>query len=357
MCPSSLGSSVASSLGSSLPSTDWKESVGPDEEARFERYAEALRALQRKRARGGAAARALHAKGQLGLEAEFTVLADLPEPARVGLFAKPATYRAYVRYSNGSGKRQADRKGDVRGVAIKLIGVGGIKIIPGMENAPTQDFLLIRSPTTPFHNADEFVSVVLAAASPFGLLRLAYQLGLGRLSTILRDVKQSLARPAISLATTRYFSAAPIQLGPYAVHYALKPHAESPPEALPGATPDYLGEELADRLRRGPVTYDFQIQFYRDATRTPIEDASVEWKEADAPFIDVGRLTLRAQDPTSPRGRRVAEFVERLSFDPWHAQTELRPLGSMMRARNHAYRLSVLERKAAPEPDGTETFD
>jgi hypothetical protein len=29
----------------------------------------------------------------------------------------------------------------------------------------------------------------------------------------------------------------------------------------------------------------------------------------------------------------------------------------MMRARNHAYRLSTEERHAAPEPDGHERFD
>jgi hypothetical protein len=40
-----------------------------------------------------------------------------------------------------------------------------------------------------------------------------------------------------------------------------------------------------------------------------------------------------------------------MSFDPWHAVEELRPLGAMMRARAIAYRESVIERQAAPEPD------
>src|SRR5437660_12881257 len=97
-----------------LPSTDWRESADAGEPARFERYAEQLRQLQRQNARGGPAMRALHAKGQLGVEASFTVLPDLPEHARAALFASPATYRALVRYSNGSGKRQHDRRGDVR---------------------------------------------------------------------------------------------------------------------------------------------------------------------------------------------------------------------------------------------------
>src|SRR6185436_3015319 len=112
-------------------------------------------------------------------------------------------------------------------------------------------------------------------------------------------------RPMASLATTRYWSAVPIQWGRHAIHYSLHPRAEASRDAAAAASSaDYLAEELADRLRRGAVTYDFQIQFYRDPRKTPIEDASVEWKEEDAPFVTVGRLTLPQQDPTAARGQR-----------------------------------------------------
>src|SRR5262249_2720912 len=84
---------------------------------------------------------------------------------------------------------------------------------------------------------------------------------------------------------------------------------------------------------------------------------SREWKEEDAPWITVGRLTLPQQDTGSPRGRRIAETVERLSFDPWHALVEHRPLGDMLRARNVAYRLSTQERSTAPEPAGAVLCD
>src|SRR6185437_4160921 len=277
--------------------------------------------------------------------------------ARAGVFSASATYRAYVRFSNGAGRHQPDRKPDVRGVAIKLVGVSGEKIIPGLQDAKTQDFLLIQSPATPFRNADEFVAFVLAASRPLsGFPRLFAQIGVGKALGLLRKLASGLGEPVASVATTHYYSALPIQLGPYAIHYALAPHAAPDPAPRRGDAPGYLGEELAARLRRGPVSYDFRVQFYADATRTPIEDASIEWQEKDAPFLTVARLALPQQDPSSPRGRRVADFVERLSFDPWHATADLRPLGNMMRARNHAYRLSVQERSAAAEPDGTEDF-
>ena len=163
--------------------------------------------------------------------------------------------------------------------------------------------------------------------------------------------------PFLSFATTPYFSAAPIRYGAYAVHYALMPHAKPEPQGAKGGSPHYLHDDLSARLASGPLVFDMRVQFYVDETKTPIEDASVEWNEEDAPFLTVGRLTLPKQALDGARGRKVADFIEGLSFDPWHALEEHRPLGNVMRARNHAYRLSTKERGAAREPDGTERFD
>ena len=342
-----------------MPSADWKESIPAGEAAKHETYAERLRALQRATAKVTARpSRALHAKGNCGVEGELTVLSDLPDHARAGLFAKPATYRAFVRYSNGSGARQPDTKGDVRGVGVKVVGVEGKKIIAGMEYETTQDFLLIRSPAIPFRDADEFVAVVTAAArNPLLILpRVIGRLGFARAFELLPKLAKSLNEPMSSLATTRYFSAAPIRYGRYAVHYALRPHAKPEPQGAKETSSEYLHEDLAARLAKGPVTYDMCVQFFVDEAKTPIEDASIEWREEDAPFVTVARLTLPEQELDGVRGRRVAEFIEGLSFDPWHALEDHRPLGNVMRARNHAYRLSTHERGAAREPDGSERF-
>lgn len=337
------------------PSTDWKESVAPDEEARFTRHAESLRDIQRARAAGASARRALHAKANCGLEGELTILGDLPRHARAGLFARPATYRAYVRYSNGDGRCQADAIGDVRGLAVKVLGVEGKKVIPGMEQEKTQDLLFIRTPAIPFRNADEFVAVVSAAQQSHLLLlpRVLARLGFGRTFELMPQLSRGLKAPTLSLASAPYYSAVPVRCGDYAVRYALTPH-DSPQLAALGS-PDALHEELAGRLAKDPVVYDLRLQFFVDETATPIEDASVEWKEADAPYVTVGRLTLPVQDVDGAHGKKVAERVEMLAFDPWHALETHRPLGNVMRARNHAYRLSTDERGAAREPDGSES--
>ncbi|MFI5300753.1 MAG: catalase, partial [Polyangiales bacterium] len=206
------------------PSTDWKETIAADEDTRFARHAEALRDIQRKVAHGGPPSRALHAKANAGLEAELEVLADLPDHAKAGLFANPAKYQAFVRFSNGAAKRQGDKRGDVRGIAVKVVGVDGKKLIPGMESERTQDFLAIRSPATPFSTVDDFIALVVAAQNPLLLLpRLGSAIGWGRALSLLPKMARALSQPMTTLASTRYFSALPIRCGAYAVHYAFTP--------------------------------------------------------------------------------------------------------------------------------------
>lgn len=334
------------------PATTWKEQIAPDEAERFERHAKTLRDLQRKNAAGRPASRALHAKGQCPVAATFTVLDGLPAHARAGLFAQPGTYRAYVRYSNGSGKHQGDPAPDVRGIAIKVLGVPGKKIIPGLEDAKTQDFLAIRSSSTPFRDADQFVGFVRAAANPLLLLPRAIGLfGLSGTFKLLKQLTAGLSQPMVSLATTQYYSALPIAWGDYAVRFTLRPRATAESGAVPGREPNYLRDELARRLAQDVVEYDFAVQFFESEDKTPIEDASCDWSESDAPYVTVGRLTIAKQDLDSSEARALAERIEGMSFDPWHALPAHRPLGNMMRARNYAYRESTQERGAAAEPE------
>jgi hypothetical protein len=336
-----------------MPATDWKEVIPDDEAARFDGYAALIARNQKAAAADGAMSRGLHAKANVGVEAELEVLADVPADARVGMFAVPRRYKALARFSNGAPRRQSDRKPDVRGLAVKVFGVDGKKVIPGMEDATTQDFLAIRTSVLPIRTAHEFMSII-RAARPEALLplRLAFALGPGRAVSIIRAALKGMKAPQSPLAATSFYSALPIRYGTFAAQYAFV--ATDPPAPTKLATPTQLGDELAATLRERAVTYDMKIRFYADPIATPIEDASVEW---NTPWLTVARLTLLKQDPASARGKRVGELVEKLSFDPWHAREDLRPLGNIMRARNVAYRASTTARTAAPEPRDAPTFD
>src|SRR5690606_12044405 len=117
-------------------------------------------------------------------------------------FAKPATFRTLVRFSNGDGARRSDRKPDVRGVALKLLGVDGRKVIPGLEDATTQDFLLVRAPSMPFAGPDDFVWLVEAAQSPATLpFKAVARFGLGGFR-LLKTLAAGLGESMTSFATT-----------------------------------------------------------------------------------------------------------------------------------------------------------
>jgi hypothetical protein len=342
-----------------MASTDWKERIAPGEAEELARLAEVMRGIQQRRAaKTGQVDRALHAKANAGLAAELRVTGDVPEPLRVGIFAKPGTYRGWVRYSNGAGNRQHDKLGDIRGLALKLVGIEGKKLIPGLEDAKTQDFLFVRASTAPTRTAAEFVSLVHAIEKPaLAVFRLIAGVGLVRAFQIIGGARAGITMPVLPLAATTYYSVLPIMWGKQAVKLMLTPR-DSAPGALPIRTSaTALGDELAERLSNGVVMYDLQAQLFDDERTTPIEDPSVDWgKEGPAPQ-KIGELVIPTQDPTSASGKKLAAFVEALSFDPWHAPVEFRPLGQLMRMRNQAYRVSTEERKAAREPDGSESFN
>lgn len=336
--------------------TDWKEEVAPDEDARFAAMAETLRALQADRdARYGEKGRALHRKAHTGVEARFTVRDDLatvlPEPLHVGPFRPGATHTAYVRFSDATWERPKKDVPDIRGLAFKLVGVEGQNAMTGAEGPTTQDFLLNQTPRLVTRTPEEFLALVVAGSSggQLGMLpRLAGAIGWGRALTIVWALVTGLGGFR-SYGKSTFWSMVPFALGPAAARWSLVPVA--PAEALAGPDP---GTDLLARLRGG-LAWDFRVQLYRDAARTPIEDPAVEW---DAPWIVVGRLEIPPTDPDAARSRAVSAYVERLAFDPWHAVEALRPLGAINRARKATYYAgSSKHRAAAAEPDGSERFE
>lgn len=329
----------------------WLETVASDEERRFAGFAQEMGQLQRDRAELlGSSGRALHRKSHGGVEATFTVRGDPSGPAA---FAKAKTFRAYVRYSNGGSGNERDGTPGIRGLSIKLLGVDGKKVL---GDAPTQDFLLIHRPVQPFRNPDEFMRFVRLSSteSVWPLpLRILWRFGLVRGLQILWALVGVTHPKVESIVTAQWWSAAPIRWGETAARYALVPVDPPAPDIPVADGDDSYADDLAARLRQGAIRYDFAVQTWVDEETIPIEDASVDW---ESPYKIVGRLEIPSQELGSPRAEAVSAFVERLSFDPWHAVEDLRPLGAMMRARKFAYYASTIGRGAAPEPDGTETF-
>jgi hypothetical protein len=79
--------------------------------------------------------RAVHAKSHGLLKAEVTVLAGLREELRQGLFPKPASYSAVIRFSSEPGDVLSDHISTPRGLALKVIGVVG-EMLPNHAGHP-----------------------------------------------------------------------------------------------------------------------------------------------------------------------------------------------------------------------------
>ena len=74
--------------------------------------------------------RAVHPKHHGCIRGTFTVSENIPVHLRHGVFASASSsYPAWIRYSNGASRFQSDTKADVRGMAVKLMGVPGEKIL------------------------------------------------------------------------------------------------------------------------------------------------------------------------------------------------------------------------------------
>ncbi len=73
----------------------------------------------------------------------------------------------------------------------------------------------------------------------------------------------------------------------------------------------------------------------------PIEDPGHEWPESMSPFRKVATIRILQQEFDSDKQK---EFGENLSFTPWHALPEHRPLGGVNRARKVVYRAISLFR-------------
>jgi hypothetical protein len=338
----------------------FQETIRPGEEEEFQRFGERIQALQEahKDDNGGVVKRGFHAKIHGCVRGEFSVNGDVPAEARHGLFAEPRSYAAWIRFSNGQGKHQPDKQRDVRGLAVKLVGVEGDKLLEIDRDAVTHDFLMTNRPASHVDDATEFMEFADATASNFKFA--AYLATHPKVALRLARVKKDVP----SVLTEIYWSGAAYKLGPRAIKFSMRPCTLGEGEMPDDPSDDYLREELRASLAGSDACFDFMVQFQGDPDDYPIEKASVEWDEEESPFVPVGRLRIPKidyDDPaTSQRAAREEAYCEKLSFTPWHASPEHRPLGHINRARKAVYQASREHRSVddyVAEPNGSETFD
>ncbi len=265
------------------------------------------------------------------LKAEFVVEQNIPENLKVGVFAEPRTYSALIRMSNASGHIQSDKVKDIRGFAIKLLGVVGERY--SQAEKTTQDFLLINYPVIPIGTVKLFHDFVYYSVKYHPLLFILKLLftGKGKIVKQLQEASQN----HTSLLDIRFWSTTPYQLGTQAIKFSIVPTSNYR-SALPNPlTDNYLTTNAQQHLNTTEATFDFMVQLQTNTNSMPIDDAGVEWQESESPYIKVATLRIPKQTFDTPER---FELAEHLSFSPEHALEVHKPLGSLNRARYIIYR-------------------
>lgn len=318
------------------------EVIPPDEPAAITAVTSAIQAsVQAGFDKTGHAYRDAHRKAHGCVNATFTVLPGLPSKVAQGLFAQPQSYDSVIRFSNGSGQSLDDHNNDARGMALKVLGVPGTKVLSDELDAHTQDFVMTNHPVFFIRNAPDYIAFqkavsggALAQAGWFAQ-HLFYEVPI-----IVAFTGHKVTNPLNS----RYWSATPSKLGTEQMKFSAKPCAGGT-FVDTSNTANLLADNLQGQLASQSACFDFMVQTRTVPTQMPIEDPTVEWKKASSPFIPVAKILI------SPQTVESGEACEVRSFTPWHTLPDHRPLGGISRARKVVYQtISTLRHQLNGQP-------
>ncbi len=302
---------------------------------------------------GGRPLRGVHAKSHALLTGDIEILADLPPVLAQGLFAEPARYPVAMRVSTIPGDVLDDNVSVPRGLALKIMGVPGERL-EGSEGEATQDFVMVNGPVFGASTGKAFLKNLKLVAATTDRAEGAKKV----LSSVLQGVESLVeafggksatliqlgGHPETNPLGETYYTQVPLLHGDYIAKFALFPVS---PEltALTDAPVDLVGKP--DGLREAAIAFfrahggvwELRAQLCTDLEAMPVEDSTVQWPEDKSPYVTVARISVAPQEAWSEAKSKA--FDDGLSFSPWHGLAAHRPLGSIMRLRKPAYRMSA----------------
>jgi catalase len=287
--------------------------------------------------------RAAHAKGVL-CAATFVPTPAARDLSRAAHLAGPEV-RAHVRFSNGSGDpTMPDGARDARGMAVKFY----------LPDAGTTDVVALSLPAFFARTPEDLLEFNAArqvdpATGQPDLARVGAYLAAH--PEAMTAVNAAITHPIpASYATLTYHSLHAygfVDAGGTERHgrHRLVPEAaEATMSDEDAATraPDFLSDELSERLAREPVVYHLRAQLA--AADDPIDDSTAVWPD-DREVVDLGRLEIIALAFDRERDGDV------LVFDPTRVPDGIRlSADPILLARPGAYSVSVARRTASSSP-------
>ena len=281
--------------------------------------------------------RAVHAKGVVcaGTFTAAPEAAPLTKAAHMQGNPVPAT----VRFSNGGGDPATkDSAKDGRGLAVKLY----------LEDGSRTDLVAITLPQFFVRTADDFLEFTRARKPDPE----TGQPDMAKMGAFLEAHPEAL--PAIQYALSQPAPASYAQLEYQGIHafnwigadgeerwirFSFRPLAGvagiSDEEAA-GRSPDYLQDEIRERIANGPVEFEMEVSIAEDADDP--DDPTAPWPE-ERERVVVG--TLRVEELDNKRERNGDVLV----FDPTRVTDGIELSGDqILRVRPEAYAVSVERR-------------
>jgi catalase len=261
--------------------------------------------------------RALHAKGNF-YRATFNATVDAARLTRAAHMQGQGV-DATVRFSNGSGDPTwPDNIADIRGMAVTF----------HLPDGSRTDISAQSVPRFPVSTPEAFIELLRATDRSAGSLW-RFPLFVARHPRVVSTltINADALRPPSSYAGIPYYAVHAFKwIDPRGaerhVRYRWEPEQTEPRLAkleARGRGPDYLQEELRQRLSRGPVQFSLMLQLA--AQGDPVDDPAAAWPE-DRETVTAGILKVtdvQAVDETSAPlvfdPTRVTDGIE-LSNDP-----------------------------------------
>lgn len=278
--------------------------------------------------------RGQHPKQHGCVWAEFEIALNVPDDMRIGVFGEPRTFEALIRFSNGS--VTDDRKPDVHGMAIKLLGVPGRKLLKDEQTATTQDFVMEDHP-------------VFFARNVWHLMRFAMLSRADKQNgTVYRKYpafRGFLHHAKSNPLANKYWSQTPYMLGETVVRYSVRPDAGNATADEERSSPNFLRQAMVKRLASGNsvARFSFYVQRAPNASPKWMNDPTMVWDEVASPPVRVANVTISPQDFAT---KMQDQYGDHLAFTPWHSLPVHEPVGQVNRARRIVYRASEKKRGA-----------
>lgn len=315
----------------------------------------------------GRAVRFAHAKAYGLLKGEVEILSvDDPHYAQ-GVFATQGRHDALIRFSNGLGHLGADaRLGSGCGMAIKIFDIPG----PSMSDeasAGTMDYNLINHPVFFANTARDYITLArLFNELPDGLREPsrranwlhAFVTRNGELPPEewlwdeLFALLGNTSKPLPNLLYSTFWSMGALRHGDYVAKVRVTPTTPRPDSGIEAVDPKASTHPVREVLVRESIardhTFDLQVQLCADLRTMPVENTSIDWLEQLSPFVTVARITVPAQDVSSPENVLRADAM---SFTPWRTPAKHQPVGQIQTVRRLVYeRSSIIRHQLNSQP-------